>query len=148
MVAAMVLLSFNAFKHSRKQPFVFAGTFVTRMDEPQDLMFADGSSVARSPGSRLTVTPVDASDPGPWRDGWLTYRNESLRAVIAALSRYTELKVDVEESAGELRFSGVVSKERISEWVVALPEVSPVAVERNSDRLMIKLRAYAILVSD
>lgn len=93
------------------------------------------------------VTRVDSNESGRWRDGWLIYRNESLKDVIADLSRYTNLKVDVEESAGDLRFSGAVSTDRISEWVVALPEVSPVAVEQDHDHVAIKLRSGAILIN-
>jgi transmembrane sensor len=91
------------------------------------------------------VTYIDPKESGRWREGWLIYRNETLKDVIADLSRYTDLRVDVDDTAGDLRFSGAVFKDRIPEWVVALPEVSPVAVEKEDNHLVVRLRGKAIL---
>ncbi len=91
------------------------------------------------------VTYIDPNVSGRWREGWMIYRNETLKDVIADLSRYTDLRVDVDDTAGDLRFSGAVFKDRIPEWVVALPEVSPVAVEKDNDHLVVRLRGRAIL---
>jgi len=91
------------------------------------------------PASDPKITRVDPSESARWQEGWLVYRNEPLKYVIADLSRYANLNVDVAGSAGELRFSGTVAAAQISEWIVALPGVSPVQLQHQGDHIVIKL---------
>lgn len=86
---------------------------------------------------------VDPAAVVRWRDGWLMYHNEPLRYVIADIARYTDLKIAVGDDAAGLQFSGAIYKDRIEEWIVALPEVSAVTVERNDDHLTIHSRSGA-----
>lgn len=83
------------------------------------------------------VKHVDPSESMRWRSGWLVYRNEPLGYVIADIARYTDLKIVVTDSAAKLQFSGAVFKDRIPEWIVALPEVSMVTVSEDGDRMLI-----------
>lgn len=83
----------------------------------------------------LTAGPADPSD---WRSGVLVYRNEPLRAVVADVSRYTDLRLEVAAGAiGDLRFSGTVHSDAIAEWVAALPESFPVRLISSGDGLTI-----------
>lgn len=75
-----------------------------------------------------SIKPVDANDSTRWREGWLIYRDEPLRYVIADISRYTDLEIEVADSAADAHFSGAVSKDDIDEWLVALPDVIAVTV--------------------
>ena len=61
--------------------------------------------------------------------------------MIADIARYTDLKLAVAEPAASLQFSGAVFKDRIGEWIVALPEVAPVAVERDGASFTIVSRS-------
>lgn len=89
---------------------------------------------------------VDPAASARWRDGWLMYHNESLRYVIADIGRYTDLKIAVSSDAAAMQFSGAIYKDRIAEWIDALPEVAAVAVERQGDHLTIRSRVAASVI--
>jgi transmembrane sensor len=79
---------------------------------------------------------VDPAQSARWRDGWLIYRDEALRDVIADVERYTDREVAVSDAVPrDLRFTGAVFKDSVVEWVKALPEVFPVAIENQGTRL-------------
>ena len=92
---------------------------------------------ARSPElTEIQLSYVDPTQSARWRDGWLVYRNEALRDVIADVERYTDREVTVADAVPrDLRFTGAVFKDSVVEWVKALPEVFPVAVETQGNRL-------------
>jgi transmembrane sensor len=92
---------------------------------------------ARSPElTEIQLSYVDPAQSARWRDGWLVYRNEALRDVIADVERYTDREVTVADAVPrDLRFTGAVFKDSVVEWVEALPEVFPVAIETRGNRL-------------
>ena len=86
--------------------------------------------------SEIQLSHVDPAQSAPWRDGWLVYRNEALRDVIADVERYTDTEVTVADAVPrDLRFTGAVFKDSVVEWVKALPEVFPVAIETRGNHL-------------
>ena len=87
-----------------------------------------------------TIQKIDPREPARWRAGWLVYRHEPLREVVADLARYTDLEIDVLDSVAEFPFSGAVHRERIPEWLNGLPEIIPVVVETHGERLTIRPR--------
>ena len=87
------------------------------------------------------LTQVDPAQSARWRAGWLVYRDEPLRYVIADVERYTEREIAVAGSVpADLRFTGAVSKDSVAEWVEALPDVFPVRVQRVGTRLQVSAR--------
>ena len=85
--------------------------------------------------TEIQLSHVDPAESARWRDGWLVYRNEALRDVIADVERYTDREVTVDDAVPrDLRFTGAVSKDSVVEWVKALPEVFPVAIETRGNR--------------
>jgi transmembrane sensor len=86
--------------------------------------------------TEIQLSYVDPAQSARWRDGWLVYRNEALRDVIADVERYTDTEVTVADGVPrDLRFTGAVFKDSVVEWVEALPEVFPVAIETRGNRL-------------
>jgi transmembrane sensor len=82
------------------------------------------------------LTRVDPTQSARWRQGWLVYRDEPLRYVIADVERYTTHEIAVADTVSDaLRFTGAVSKDSVTEWVEALPGVFPVKVRRQGTRL-------------
>lgn len=118
----------------------------------KELRVAHGQQVSYRPagrdhsGERARVKRVDAKESARWRDGWLVYRNEPLKYVVADIARYTNLKFTVTDPAAELQFSGAVFKDRVAEWIVALPEVSPVVIDRQGELVVISLRSESLVV--
>lgn len=94
----------------------------------------------KTPGATASIKPVDANDAVRWREGWLIYRDEPLKYVIADIARYTDIKVEVTSSAADAHFSGAVSKDGIDEWLVALPDVIAVSVAPTGDGFKISGR--------
>lgn len=94
----------------------------------------DASGVAHA----VTVLPAGPAQHSDWRSGVLVYRNEPLRAVVADVTRYTDLRIEVAAGAtGDLRFSGTVHSDAIAEWAAALPESFPVRLIPSGDGLTI-----------
>lgn len=122
---------------SQRKPDVSSG----RPPEPVHLVRGEqlaldirSASVDVTQGRRLTH--VNPSQPARWRDGWLVYQDEPLRSVIDDVERYTDRQIAVDASVPtDLRFTGAVFKDSVLEWVQALPEVFPVAIERHGKRL-------------
>ncbi|MBL8267902.1 FecR family protein [Steroidobacter sp.] len=96
-----------------------------------------------APIAEEELKQVDPAASVRWREGWLMYHNEPLRYVLADVGRYTDLKIEVSSDAAAMQFSGAIYKDRIAEWIVALPEVAAVAVERQGDHLTIRSRTTA-----
>jgi transmembrane sensor len=80
----------------------------------------------------VAISHFDPEEAIRWRAGWLIYRNEPLRYVIADVARYTTLTISVQDNvADELRFTGAVFKDNVDEWIAALPKVFPLAIRTS-----------------
>jgi transmembrane sensor len=87
------------------------------------------------------VEHVDVNESARWREGWLVYRDEPLKYVIADILRYTNLHVEVAALAADVQFSGAVFRDDIDEWILALPEVASVSVERTGAGYVIRSKS-------
>jgi transmembrane sensor len=86
-------------------------------------------------------TRLDTRRAISWRDGWLVYRDEPLRYVIADVARYTDRHVAVSESIDpSLRFTGAVYRGSVVEWLEALPAVFPVDTRSSADEVLVAPR--------
>ncbi len=104
----------------------------------EQVSYSPNSATARIQTGR--VQRVNTGDAVHWREGWLVYRNEPLRYVVADIARYTDLKFQLSASAAAIQFSGAVHRDKIGEWLVALPEVAAVTVTRDGNRYAIDSR--------
>jgi transmembrane sensor len=103
-------------------------------EDKSAVRIARGQEVTYAPDKALQAVAVHRVDPeesARWRDGWLVYRHEPLRYVIADIARYSELHLQVDPAVADVQFTGAVFKDRIPEWLNALPEVSPVKIEAD-----------------
>ena len=65
--------------------------------------------------------------------GTLQFTDEPLPAVVAAVNRYSPVKVVLAENLpGSLRYTGTVVVTRIDEWLEGLPDIFPVHIRRDS----------------
>jgi len=107
---------------------------LVHLSRGEQLTFNARTSSPELPHGRMIY--VDPAQSARWRDGWLVYRDEALRDVIADVERYTDREVAVSDAVPrDLRFTGAVFKDSVVEWVKALPEVFPVAIENQGTRL-------------
>ncbi len=116
--------------------------------EVGDVALAGASRPLRvAAGEQITIGPVLASVSvhhvemnavGSWRDGRLEFVDESLGAVIGTINRYSPREVVItDRGLNDLRFTGTVSRDRIDEWLAALPDVFPVDVKRAGNEAVL-----------
>lgn len=91
------------------------------------------------------VTRIDPGNAAQWRNGWLIYRNEPLREVLADVARYSNRRIVVTDPAMiTQRFTGAVHKDSIDEWIQSLAKGFPVAVTERSAEFVVAPRPRPI----
>ena len=86
----------------------------------------------------LKVMRVDPARAVGWREGWLVYRDEPLRDVLADVSRYTDQDIVIAPGAAlNVRFTGAVSEDSTLEWLHSLPGAFAVKVTAEGDHIAI-----------
>jgi transmembrane sensor len=116
-----------------------------RLSRGEQLTFEEASDFPAAVAEK--AAHVDVNESARWREGWLVYRDEPLKYVIADILRYTNLQVDVTVPAADVKFSGAVFKDDIDEWIIALPEVASVTVERAGDGYIIRSKPAGATVA-
>jgi transmembrane sensor len=85
------------------------------------------------------VRAVDGRAATEWVRGRLVYVDRPLGEVVADLSRYTTLDIDVADPAvAQLRYTGTIETDAIDHWVAAPTRVFPVRAEREGARLVLR----------
>lgn len=112
-----------------------------------DFRLASGNQVTLSADTPKPVAIAAASPQvTTWTEGTLSFVDEPLPSVVAAVNRYA--KVPLELEAGELgsyRYTGTVVTGRIDEWLRGLPNVFPVSVRRSgTNRIILEARAESM----
>jgi transmembrane sensor len=96
--------------------------------------------VAAKNGASVTALPSATPDVS-WRDGRLAYYGDPLSAVIADLNRYAVDPIELADPRlGDLQYSGTVFPESVNDWLVSLPNIFPVRVERREHGWLILSR--------
>ena len=88
--------------------------------------------------------PVTASVPSmtAWRDGTLQYSSEPLRSVVAELTRYSDVPVEIADpEVGDVRVTATVFESNVRGWLEGLEQALPVEVEFGKDRIVISKRS-------
>ena len=112
--------------------------------EPASVRVASGQQLTFTAEQSIKALAIVESPPGDrarWRDGVLVYRDEPLQQVVGDLVRYTDIQVEIADSAvGDLHYSGVIYRDAVPEWLSALPESFPVTIVSDGTREIIKAR--------
>jgi transmembrane sensor len=112
-------------------------------EAPQDSAQAKGELVA---GQQAVLSktgwsiPVAANVPTmiSWREGQLRYSSEPLRNVVAELSRYSSVPVQiVDPELGDIRVTATVFEGDLHGWLQGLEQALPVRVEFDRDKIQI-----------
>ena len=119
---------------------------VTRLQRGEAIDFVSGKGQIIRPTG---VTRVNPADPARWREGWLEYRDEPLRDVLADVGRYMDRDIVVADSlSASPHFTGAVFKDSIIEWLESLPNTFPVTVTINDSSITVAPLSKAILARE
>lgn len=110
------------------------------------ILVTEGEKLAYSDrGAPSLVTHADLHAVTTWTQGRLTFDNESLQDVVAAVDRYSSRRITISRKAGSLRFSGIVLPEEINDWLHGLEKIFPVRVEQRGAAVCIDVRTLTHL---
>jgi transmembrane sensor len=89
----------------------------------------------------VTLGRIDPSIALGWLNGRLSFIDEPLRGVVAAIARYSTRRIIISDlDAQHLTYTGTVVPERIEEWLAALSRVFPVQVKVSPIATAIKMQ--------
>jgi transmembrane sensor len=79
-----------------------------------------------------------------WREGRLQYSSEPLRDVVAELTRYSDVPVQIADpTLGDVRVTATVFEGDLRGWLEGLEQALPVKVEFGRDKIVISRRQAA-----
>jgi ferric-dicitrate binding protein FerR (iron transport regulator) len=104
-----------------------------RITEGEELTYSDK-------GALSPVMHTDVHAATAWTHGRLTFDDESLRDVVAAVDRYSSRQITISQRAATLRFSGIVLPDEIDEWLQGLEKIFPVSIQRRGPAVCIDVR--------
>jgi transmembrane sensor len=86
----------------------------------------------------MTVDIVAPAQVTAWRNDRLEFINEPLGIVIANLNRYASKPLRVANAdLNALSYTGTIHTDAIDSWVEALPEVFPLRVSKDANRMVL-----------
>lgn len=118
---------------------VAEGSVETRFDQkaatmPRHRLQPEQQLIYSHDSHSVDVRTVNPELISAWRKGKLTYKNEPLAEVIAAVNRYAASPILIGDAqVGSLRYSGTVSVDNIQGWLGALQHSFRVAVVQLPD---------------
>jgi transmembrane sensor len=117
-----------------------AGEPVTRPAERTRVKAGERALLPVRAASPRAQTP--RLTPNPWNNGAMTFFNAPLVEVIQAVNAQGGSRILIEDPrVSDLNYSGTVFRERIDEWVAALPLIYPVrAVPLQDGTITLVLR--------
>jgi transmembrane sensor len=86
-----------------------------------------GEKLVAALGEPVAITDIDARRNTSWRQGWVTFENESVVDVVAELNRYSDRQIGVpDDSVRNLRLSGVFRVGQPDRFAATIQELLPV----------------------
>lgn len=98
-----------------------------------------GQRVSYDPNvSGMAVDTVAPAQATAWRNDRLEFIDEPLSVVIANLNRYAGKPMRIADTdLNALSYTGTIRTDAIESWVDALPEVFPLRVSKEADRVIL-----------
>lgn len=92
-----------------------------------DDLTAGQQLVAAAGAARTEVAVADVQQATSWRQGQVTFRDDTLGSAVAELNRYSERRIEVADARlAALKVSGVFSTDRPDNFVLAVTQFFPV----------------------
>jgi len=92
-------------------------------------------------GSFSDTLTFEVSEHMAWQNGRLNYINTHLANVIFDLKRYSDLSIHIpDDQVASLGYTGSVIYDKVDDWLIALPYIFPVEVQRHGNTVVIAKR--------
>lgn len=92
-------------------------------------------------GSFSNTLIFDVSERMAWQNGRLNYINTHLANVVFDLKRYSDLTIHIPDNqVASLGYTGSVIYDKVDDWLIALPYIFPVEVQRHGNTVVIAKR--------
>lgn len=92
-------------------------------------------------GSFSDTLAFEINERMAWQDGRLNYINTHLANVVFDLKRYSDLSIHIpDEQVANLGYTGSVIYDKVDDWLIALPYIFPVEVQRHGNTVVIAKR--------
>lgn len=92
-------------------------------------------------GSFSNTIVFDISERMAWQNGRLNYINTDLANVVFDLKRYSDLTIHIPDNqVASLGYTGSVIYDKVDDWLIALPYIFPVEVQRYGNTVVIAKR--------
>ena len=105
-----------------------------------------GEKLVAALGEPVAITAIDARSNTSWRQGWVTFENESVVDVVAELNRYSDRQLVVpDDSVRNMRLSGVFRVGQPDRFAAIIQELLPIKAVQGShgETLLIHTEAGA-----
>ncbi len=99
-----------------------------------------GEEIAINVGDRqMQMMHIEPSTVASWRSGRLYFAREPLRSVLASVRAASGVEIRIAESSlGDLRFTGTVFNDKVSDWIEGLPAIFPVVIRRDGSAFIVQ----------
>lgn len=92
-------------------------------------------------GQFSTTYAIEVNERMAWQDGRLNYVNTDLANVIFDLKRYSTLSIHIpNKQVANMGYTGSVIYDKVDDWLIALPYIFPVEVQRHGNSVVIVKR--------
>lgn len=89
-----------------------------------------GQQLLAGPKQPAIVRNADIARATSWQDGWIVLKRDTVRDAIDEVSRYTRERITYDDPRiGELNVSGMFRTGEVDDFLAALVQIHPIAVE-------------------
>lgn len=106
------------------------------------LQLGQGDAVSASEAGLGSITHIDPSTVGAWRNGWLVFDNTDLLSAIQRWNDYSDVSIGVrtqdQAALARLHITGSFPAREQDVFLKSLPKILPVQVQRQNDQLWVR----------
>jgi transmembrane sensor len=108
-------------------------------EAPRTLEVKAGQMVSYDPAtSKMTIGSMPPEQATAWRNDRLEFIDEPLSVVIANVNRYSTQPLHIaDDDLNKLSYTGSIRTDAIDSWLGALPQVFPLQVDKQRERVIL-----------
>ncbi len=126
--------SFNvrAYKNMNFQANLIEGSIQFSKDSVGKLL-KPGEQLVINDKQEIVISKFDNPSSYTWKDGIITFQNESLKDVVKKLEFHYDISISLDAELSDLRFTGKIYNESIEEVMTLINKIEPINYTYNKD---------------